>query len=77
MIAVLAETDTCHVCKTAVACERAFCRVHEEEHRFALCGPHCARVFLLSPRSQGEAAECHHSVVDEILAEWRWRELGE
>ncbi|MEO5959715.1 MAG: hypothetical protein ABIZ49_10065 [Opitutaceae bacterium] len=76
MSAELAAIGSCAACKAPLAWDRAFCHFFENEERVALCCPACAENFLTpSPRATAERTE--GAVIEQLVAEWRWRKFGD
>ena len=76
MIAFRDVGPTCARCGVRLQSDRAFCRFYEGESHVLLCGPACAEEYLLVSHCNGSSRP-GGNVLEEIVAEWRWRELGQ
>jgi hypothetical protein len=76
MIAIRDAGPTCARCGAMLPDGRAFCRLYVGESHLPFCGPVCAEEYLLVSHCNGRSRP-GGSVVEEMVAEWRWRELGQ
>ena len=75
MIAMRDEVPTCRNCGAVLEDALVFCRIYEGDTRILLCGPRCVQQHLLVSHCNGSSPP-GGNVVEEIVADWRWRELG-
>lgn len=75
MIADTTAVETCEVCGATFSPGGAFCRLYEAAESVALCCPACAEAYLLSSHVS-DVGRLADDIVEQCVAEWRWRELG-
>src|SRR6187455_2595883 len=75
MIAARDRASTCGNCGAVLEGDWAFCRLYEGKSRILFCGPRCVQEYLLVSHCNGSSPP-GGNLVEEIVAEWRWRELG-
>lgn len=68
--------DVCAVCNVAVNRDHAFCRLYRSGGLITLCGSRCAEIFLRAPHGDNGSSPGGGSI-EELVADWRWRERGE